>query len=294
VYASDCQQIGSMCINNVCNLNYLPGARCHHDYECASNSCLDHKCTGLAEGAYCERFPNPCDPPLSCGPSNTCIQPQQEGAACFNDNDCVQTLECFSGTCRKYLEKGDVCNFTFSNNLCGGATTCYPNDTTKTYGKCKTIYSGEIGTPCVSAENCAEGLQCGPDGCTQGIRYDSGSKVYCTKDSDCQEFELCGCNGYGAQQCYVPQIYFGNPDGIKKAEKHYIECMTQCLRTDYECITSNCKKEYCSLMEINFSQEGQTGHSRCYNQYILQNYYGNFVGFSGYFICDLTLNTNPY
>lgn len=156
------------------------------------------------------------------------------------------------------------------------------------------MYSGDIGTSCIYDEHCEEGLICDASVCSPGIRYDSSSKVYCTDSSECQEHEYCDCNGYGAKQCHVGAFYFGNPDGIKRANKRYLKCTEQCLRTDYECITSNCKKEYCTYLEKTLSQVGQTGHSRCLDQYYLQTYYGDYAGYPGYFQCEFTLTTDPY
>ena len=127
---------------------------------------------------------------LSCTTTHALFQ----GSYCSSDMNCIQSLYCRQKSCTAYLSlvtpslpfgmsplphslsvshslclsilschflcvsQGDSCDLTLTNNSCPLGTACQPLDATRQAGQCKTIFSGTVGTSCISLNDCEGGL----------------------------------------------------------------------------------------------------------------------------------------
>eukprot|EP00026_Physarum_polycephalum_P009492 Phypoly_transcript_09617.p1 GENE.Phypoly_transcript_09617~~Phypoly_transcript_09617.p1 ORF type:complete len:256 (+),score=7.53 Phypoly_transcript_09617:80-847(+) len=151
------------CINHLCNEGYTPGTPCSNDNQClfidTSNnyvtSCVNKRCSGLANGIRCDRT-HQCDPPLTCGPDNVCMQPRDLGAPCDVDSDCDQPNICVNDVCTATLKENDNCDRL--NDLCGGNTICTPRTRDGSIYQCVQAFSQKAGDWCTGDIHCGDKL----------------------------------------------------------------------------------------------------------------------------------------
>lgn len=296
-YGGECEDFS--CINNFCNSFYAAGTPCTDNNQCAISNmsnfitqCDNKKCVGLIGGDRCADD-NSCTPPLACTSKDrlsgyACRSPGFAGDACWNDDDCHQTLYC-DGTCKNYLAKGSACDV--GDEQCDSSSTCIPINAELQEGTCKAPFSQNIGEFCSDITDCVFGSYCNDtsDTCQKAytIKKDS-SRTPCDADNDCAFYEECTCDGKGTNRCFVSDDYIGIPSGFKKVVEKMNSCFDKCLRTDTPCL-AKCKNQQCDYYDFAVKFQMNMLKDLGFPQCSLDKQKGILlrrVGIPGYYTCD--------
>jgi len=266
----------------ICQKVNAKGASCFSSDECQP----EYSCLGAAGSMICVANAAPsqpcssnpadttpmCGTGLFCGPSNTCIGGYMNDL-CSQNTDCAGSGNLYCSTSKNCTAAADGAKCA-SNYDCLPTSYCPPtgvspvctakltSGTCTDPSQCATNYYCVASSPtdttqCVQQGTLAAGIYCqNPETCKSNRCVNSlcatKTTKYCIDDFECAGDESCTCGGL---------LLFGAGVGTCKKNPCYdlgqkfSTCMTTNCNTPYEmftydnsCISSNCLKEWQSLM----------------------------------------------